>query len=143
MQVPTSFEDLSLMNSRDHLQTRGSHFSVITMPQTRDGSIKLEMNTLQAALQREIGGIQLSDQEGDVEQGDMVQVYAEPPRAEMCFKVLKGNPAKGKSITTFVLEGGAVLNHQDFTVTVHHVLRDVGMESPNAVVVDMCPRIMF
>ena len=143
VQLPTSFENLLLMNSQEHLHARGAEFSVIAMPQT---VASLEMKSLQELLQREVAVAEENVQEGDVEQraGAIVQADVEAPPEMVCFKVLKGNPVKGKSITTFVHQGGSVLSQTDFAVTLHNPVHDVGggPELLDTLVVDMCPRVV-
>ena len=87
--MPVSFDDVLLMNSQDHLQTRGQEFSVITVPQRVDGSIQLETTSLEAALQRELDDGAMQAPIRDVEEvgGEDVVVDDQRPAELCCFKI--------------------------------------------------------
>ena len=118
---------------------------MIIVPQRVDGSIQLETTSLEAALQRELDDGAMQAPIRDVEEigGEDVVVDDQRPAELCCFKILRGNPTKGKSISTFIYLGGSVLKHTDFAVTLHSV-QSVGdsesAESADNLVVDMCPR---
>ena len=52
LRVPSSIDDLLLLNARDHLTARGCDFAMITMPVRTDGDIHLRMRTIESALHR-------------------------------------------------------------------------------------------
>ena len=61
-----------------------------------------------------------------------------PP--QLCsFRVMQGNPTRGKSISTFIYHGGPVLRQSDFAVTMHNSFPG---PSAGTLSVDLCPRVV-
>ena len=126
--IPTSVDDVLLLNCRDHLAERGKDFGIVTMPVRLDGELQLVTRSLEAALYREAVGLDLAadkepgyGKEDDVEQNRhrLDEAAAAVAHAEqeadarddvrdaqnqqrVCFKILGSSPGRVKCITTFV-----------------------------------------
>ena len=158
--LPASVDDVLLLNTMEHLHSRGGAFGMITMPLRADGEIQLSVATVEDALHgeavveleadnpdvQELSGKRkrLSDLAAEVSQAESRAHVREDIRDEValpqcCFRVMKGNPTRGKSISTFIHHGGPILQSTDFAVTLHNALPGGGAAE---LCVDLCPRVV-
>ena len=160
--LPGSVEEVLLMNTPGHLQFVGGTYGMITMPERTDGQIHLEGSTVEQALhgdvpveeeasRRDIAMEDLDSKRRRLSELSAVVAQAQreeharedvrddlPPK-QCCFRVVLGRPTQGKSISTFIYHGGAVLKPTDFAVTLHVPFATA---SADTLSVDLCPRVL-
>ena len=156
--IPTSVDQLLLMNAKDHLASRGKDFGMITV----SGEIQLEARSVESLLHgvgglegnavSSVGNVGMDEVEqdrreldeaaaniADVEQQIIAREDARDNARQRryCFKILGGCPGRVRTMATFIPEGGGVLDQQDMAVTFHNEMHDV---APGGLAVDLTPR---
>lgn len=173
VQIPTTAEELLLLNAADHLRTVGQSFGTVTMPDWSLDGMRLE--TLDTDNFLGLHAQELEDPDAmnheeddddhepaarsDDDDGDEVVakrlktlhdaaivLAPEADEAETqpinnplcCFKVLKTQPGRIKSLATFIHHGGDVIGQSAFAVTMHGCYSCT--ETDN-LIVDHLPRV--
>ena len=166
--IPTTVDELLLLNASDHLQAVGKAVGFITMRHQLAGGIGLNTTVLSedlsmpdATLQDNEGEADASESDGK-DEGDAVDSEEEgqPPKRQRmdandaivpvaeeeesieqltCFRMLKSRPGGIKSLATYIEKGGTKVSPTSFAVTLHSC-----EECPEtgALIVDGQPRAM-
>ena len=165
--IPTTVEELLVLNAKDHLQAVGPSAGYITMPDRPGSGIQFQT----ASLLDEIDTHDV-EQEGNDESGDDVpegEVANESPAVDLdedhvpkrrridedaivpadedmesgpnliCFKVLKTRPGSMKSLQSFIERGGSKLAQSTFAVAYHSC---TSCQETGALIVEERPRVV-
>ena len=163
--LPTTAEELLLLTSGDHLRAVGQSFGAVTMPDWSLHGMRLETLAsdnfigLHAEEVEDPDAMNLEEDDGDNDDHEPVgdsddddvaakrlktqhdtaivpALEAEPVKAPICcFKVLKSQPGRIQSLSTFIHHGGDVIGQSAFAVTMHGCSKET-----DGLIMDHLPR---
>ena len=153
--IPTTADELLVLNANDHLQAIGPAAGYITMPDRPDSGLGFQVSSLMEDDVEQEGDegeddaaendVAADSEEGLVPKRRRIDEDAIVPAEEdmesgeilTCFKVLKSRPGGMKSLSTFIEKGGSRLSSSTFAVTFHSY---DSCQETGALIVDDRPR---
>ena len=128
IQSPVSVEQLLMQNAADHLRSVGNMYKLISMPLGPESGIELVAHSIAEALHDVDAEVLPQIKRARLEEPDAV--VAEQSGEEevagvgqtMCFKVVRAEVGRMKTIATYTHRGGETLAQNEMAISLHNVM---------------------